>query len=116
MKRKHIKAIMILGFFSMLLMTTSVLLLFLCNTDSTVGFISTMLSVVSTYFSIVLSVVSIVYSYVSGNETTKTIRQIKKQNDDFVNKIHEELLETNYDEYNLENVKKQLNTSLQESE
>lgn len=116
MKRKHIKAIMFFGFFSMLLMTTSVLLLFLCNMDSTVGFISTMLSVVSTYFSIVLSVISIVYSYVSGNETTNTIQQIKKQNDDFVNKIHKELLETNYDEYNLENVKKQLNTSLHESE
>lgn len=62
--------------------------------------------VFSTIISTILGAVSIVYTYVSGKQTIELLDKIKKQNENFVNKIQTELLIQNFDEDNINNLRK----------
>lgn len=63
-------------------------------------------SIASTIISIILGLISIVYTYVSGEETLKTLNEIKKENRSLVEKINYELAKNNYDEANIESLLK----------
>ena len=60
------------------------------------------INIVATVVSILLSAVSLGYTYVSGIQTLRTIRDLKRQNDALVNKLTAEGSKDNYDESNAE--------------
>lgn len=64
------------------------------------------ISVASTIISIILGFISIVYTYVSGEETLKTLKEIKKENHSLIQKINHELTKNNYDEANIDSLLK----------
>lgn len=76
-------------------------ILYMFNNDWTSA-----VGVVSTIISIVMGMVSIVYTYVSGKETMTALEEIKKQNSRLVDKINYELSKNNYNEENIEYIRK----------
>lgn len=66
---------------------------------------------VSTIISIVLGVVSIGYSYFSGKKTDETLGNIKSQNEKLVAKINYELSRDNYDQNNIDAIRRTLDTT-----
>ena len=66
------------------------------------------IGVVSTIISTVLGFVSIIYTYISGNQTIKLLDNIDTKNNLLIEKVRTELLENNFDEENLDNLRKQL--------
>ena len=64
------------------------------------------IGIVATVVSVILSLVSIIYTYISGKETIKSLKNIEKQNEQFIIQIKSELLNYNYDEENIKDVRK----------
>lgn len=75
---------------------------------------SNVIGIISTILSIILGVVSIIYTYISGKETMNVLEEIKRQNSRLVDKINYELSKDNYNDKNIEYIRKTL-TSDQDS-
>ena len=89
---KFCRVVVIIGLFITFL--SAILLL-------TNGKYSEFVGIVSTIISIVLGFVSIVYTYISGQDTLKTLNEIRNENSKLVEKINYELSKNNYDETNI---------------
>lgn len=99
---KLIQFSIVFGIVSIILAVVSAILLLLnCDTASAIGTLSTIISTL-------LSVVSILYTYISGDKTNKLLDDIDKQNKLLSKKIQLELIEKNFDEENIDNLRKSL--------
>ena len=78
-----------------------------CNKDlaSTVGIISTIVS-------IVLGMSSFIYSFISGEKTLQYLNEIKAQNDALVERLNYELSKANYGQKNIESIDRMISEDL----
>lgn len=90
----------ILGIAAIVLAVVSAIL-FIWGSDYTGA-----VGVVSTIVSTLLGVISIIYTYHSGNKTENLLDEISRQNKTLTDKIHSDLISKNFDEENLDNIRK----------
>lgn len=60
---------------------------------------------IATISSVILSTVSLIYTYASGAQTLSMLNDINERYGAFVSAINENLIQANYDEENLKNVR-----------
>lgn len=75
------------------------------NSSSTVG-------VISTIVSIVLGAISIIYTFFSGQKSLETLNNMEKQYDALVKKINQEISKDNYDKENIAAVNEMIAESI----
>lgn len=64
---------------------------------------------IATISSVILSAVSLIYTYVSGTQTLGMLNDMNERYGAFVSAINENLIQANYDEENLKNVRDRVN-------
>lgn len=80
------------------------IILGICDKDlaSTIGSISTIVS-------IILAMGSFIYSFISGEKTLQYLNEIKAQNDALVDRLNYELSKANYGQKNIESIDRMIN-------
>ena len=97
-----LKAVYIIAVTGLVCAVAAAIFFFLgCSWTDAIGAIATVIS-------IVLGVVSIVYTYVSGKETMHVLNEIRKENLKLVEKINYELSKSNFNEENINNIRKSI--------
>lgn len=102
--RKYFWVLTVLG---LILVLLSVILGF-CNQDwaSTIGMVSTIVS-------IILGMGSFIYSFISGEQTLQYLNEIKAQNDTLVERLNYELSKANYGQKNIESIDRMISDDLE---
>lgn len=80
MNKKILVVIVILAIIAVIMAFVSGILYFIASHDDYLQRISSVISVVSTIISVILSVIATIYSFISGQQTTRILEDIKQQN------------------------------------
>ena len=70
------------------------------------------IGIISTIVSIILAMGSFIYSFISGEKTLQYLNEIKAQNDALVDRLNYELSKANYGQKNIESIDRMINEDL----
>lgn len=70
------------------------------------------IGIISTIVSIILAMSSFIYSFISGEKTLQYLNEIKAQNDALVDRLNYELSKANYGQKNIESIDRMINEDL----